>query len=111
MSLPRGRLVFVIGYIDPSTGSGSTINLVHAPERIIPGNMVYELLHNNRTIGADNRESPTIQMLDFDQFLSEVDMVVIIVKHDHIKQNWDKLKGKVVLDCHNICPLPDVYHI
>ena len=32
------------------------INLVHAPERIIPGNMVYELLHNNRTIGADDRE-------------------------------------------------------
>ena len=32
------------------------INLVHAPERIIPGNMVYELLHNNRTIGADSRE-------------------------------------------------------
>ena len=32
------------------------INLVHAPERIIPGNMVYELLHNNRTIGADDKE-------------------------------------------------------
>ncbi|MDI9591200.1 MAG: nucleotide sugar dehydrogenase [Acidobacteriota bacterium] len=30
------------------------VNLVHAPERIIPGNMVYELLHNNRTIGADD---------------------------------------------------------
>lgn len=30
------------------------LNLVHAPERIIPGNMVYELIHNNRTIGADN---------------------------------------------------------
>ena len=26
---------------------GVDINLVHAPERIIPGNMVYELLHNN----------------------------------------------------------------
>ena len=25
-------------------------------ERIIPGNMVYELLHNNRTIGADDLE-------------------------------------------------------
>ena len=214
--------------IGPSTGSGSTINLVHAPERIIPGNMVYELLHNNRTIGADNREigekvkqyyasfcqgeivvtdirtaemtkvventyravniafanelsricrhdnmdvyeiiricnmhprvnilqpGPGVgghcisvdpwflvgdypqlakvidesmktfdpfftekaivknQLLDFDQFLSEVDMVVIMVKHDHIKQNWDKLKGKVVLDCHNICPLEGVYHI
>ena len=35
---------------------GRDINLVHAPERIIPGNMVYELLHNNRTIGADSRE-------------------------------------------------------
>ena len=35
---------------------GEDINLVHAPERIIPGNMVYELLHNNRTIGADSRE-------------------------------------------------------
>lgn len=34
---------------------GEDINLVHAPERIIPGNMVHELLHNNRTIGADNR--------------------------------------------------------
>ena len=30
--------------------------LVHAPERIIPGNMVSELLHNNRTIGADDPE-------------------------------------------------------
>lgn len=35
---------------------GEDINLVHAPERIIPGNMVYELIHNNRTIGADSKE-------------------------------------------------------
>lgn len=34
---------------------GKDINLVHAPERIIPGNMIYELYHNNRTIGADNK--------------------------------------------------------
>lgn len=32
------------------------VRLVHAPERIIPGNMVHELLHNNRTIGADDPE-------------------------------------------------------
>ena len=51
------------------------------------------------------------QILDFDRFLDEVDMVVIMVKHDEIKQNWDKLKGKVILDCHNICPLERVYHI
>lgn len=30
------------------------VKLVHAPERIIPGNMVYELVHNNRTVGADD---------------------------------------------------------
>ena len=36
--------------------AGEDIHLVHAPERIIPGNMVHELLHNSRTIGADSRE-------------------------------------------------------
>ncbi|NKF08513.1 nucleotide sugar dehydrogenase [Clostridium gasigenes] len=35
---------------------GEDIHLVHAPERIIPGNMVYELEHNSRTIGADSKE-------------------------------------------------------
>lgn len=30
------------------------IHLVHAPERIIPGNMIFELKHNNRTIGSDD---------------------------------------------------------
>ncbi len=35
---------------------GEDIHLAHAPERIIPGNMVYELAHNSRTIGADDPE-------------------------------------------------------
>ncbi|MGL4990279.1 MAG: nucleotide sugar dehydrogenase [Sarcina sp.] len=35
---------------------GEDIHLVHAPERIIPGNMVYELENNSRTIGADSKE-------------------------------------------------------
>ena len=34
---------------------GIDIHIVHAPERIIPGNMVYELVHNSRTIGADDK--------------------------------------------------------
>ena len=253
---------------------GEDIHLVHAPERIIPGNMVYELLHNNRTIGADSREigekvkqyyasfcqgeivvtdirtaemtkvgricrhdnmdvyeiiricnmhprvnilqpgpgvgghcisvdpwflvgdypslakvidesmktndsqpdyvlnrineimkenhitdnrrvglygltykenvddcreSPTLQLLesqerhlarplkvydpfitkdivenqfhDLDTFLNDIDLVVIMVKHDEIRQNMDKLQGKIILDCHNICNLPGVYHL
>lgn len=32
------------------------VGLVHAPERIIPGDMVEELVRNNRTIGADDPE-------------------------------------------------------
>ena len=87
----------------------------------------------------DYRESPTLQLLesqerhlapglktydpfitqdivpnqyhDLDAFLSDVDMVVIMVKHNEIKENMEKLAGKVVLDCHNICSLPGVYHL
>ena len=87
----------------------------------------------------DIRESPTLQLLecqerhlaeplkiydpfiekdmvpnqyhDLDAFLADIDLVVIMVKHDEIKHNWDKLRGKVILDCHNICPLEGVYHI
>ena len=297
---PDGATVVIESTISPGTidksvrpviaECGKTVNLVHAPERIIPGNMVYELLHNNRTIGADDkavgekvkacyasfcqgeivvtdirtaemtkvventfravniafanelaricrhdnmdvyeiiricnmhprvnilqpgpgvgghcisvdpwflvgdypslakvidesmktndgqpafvlnriheimkengitdtrrvglygltykenvddvRESPTLQLLecqerhlaeplkvydpliekdivknqyhDFDAFLNDVDMVVIMVKHDQIKGNWDKLAGKVILDCHNICSIEGTYHI
>ena len=67
---PKGATVVIESTVSPGTidkfvrpiieGNGfvigEDINLVHAPERIIPGNMVYELLHNNRTIGADNKE-------------------------------------------------------
>ena len=87
----------------------------------------------------DMRESPTLQLLesqerhlatglkvydpfitkdvvknqyhDFDTFLADVDMVVVMVKHTEIRENVDKLVGKVVLDCHNVIDLPGVYHI
>ena len=66
---PKGAIVVVESTVSPGTMEkyvrpaveeagfviGQDIHLVHAPERIIPGNMVYELLHNNRTIGADDR--------------------------------------------------------
>lgn len=88
----------------------------------------------------DTRESPTLQLLhsmdehlaggrikvydpyvkrelipnqyhDFDKFLADVDMVVILVGHDEIHENMDKLKGKVVLDTRNICQLDGVYKL
>ncbi len=62
---PENAVVVVESTVSPGTmdkfirplldAAGRTdVALVHAPERIIPGNMVYELLHNNRTIGADS---------------------------------------------------------
>jgi UDP-N-acetyl-D-mannosaminuronic acid dehydrogenase len=33
---------------------GKNINIVHAPERIIPGNLIFELENNSRIIGSDN---------------------------------------------------------
>lgn len=87
----------------------------------------------------DMRESPTLQLLesqerhlatglkvydpfiekdvvknqyhDLDTFIDAVDFIVIMVKHNEIKENMDKLKDKIVLDCHNICGLPDAYHL
>lgn len=62
---PDGAIIVIESTISPGTidrfvrplvekSTGVKINLAHAPERIIPGNMIYELLHNSRTIGADD---------------------------------------------------------
>ncbi len=87
----------------------------------------------------DVRESPTLQMLesmerhlahgvkvydpfiktdmvenqyhDFDAFLNDVELVVLLVGHDEIKENMDKLKGKIILDTRNICTLEGTYRL
>ena len=87
----------------------------------------------------DVRESPTLQMLesmerhlahgvkvydpfiktdmvenqyhDFDAFLNDVEIVVLLVGHDEIKENMDKLKGKIILDTRNICTLEGTYRL
>ena len=51
------------------------------------------------------------QCLSLEAFLDGIDLVVIMVKHNEIIENIDKIKGKVVLDCQNICKFDGVYHI
>ena len=51
------------------------------------------------------------QMDDFDAFVEQCDLVVIMVGHAHIRQNIDKIRGKVILDTRNICPFPECYQI
>lgn len=87
----------------------------------------------------DVRESPTLQMIesmekhlahgvkvfdpfikddlvenqyqDFDNFLNDIDLIVIMVAHSHIKENMDRLKDKVVLDTRHVCMLPGTHRI
>lgn len=87
----------------------------------------------------DMRESPTIQLLqrleqllvkgiksydpwvetkilkdqcmNFDEFIDEVDLVVIMVAHKHITQNYLKLDGKVILDARNCIDVGNLYNL
>lgn len=45
---------FIRPLVEQAVLEGRRIDLVHAPERILPGSMIYELSHNPRTIGADD---------------------------------------------------------
>ena len=81
-----------------------TLQLLESQERhLAPGLKVYDPF-----IAKDVVKN---QYHDLDAFLADVDMVVVMVKHTEIRENVDKLAGKVVLDCHNIIDLPGVYHI
>ena len=51
------------------------------------------------------------QFMNFDDFINEIEIVVVMVGHDHIKENMDKLKGKLVLDTKNIILLENTYKL
>jgi UDP-N-acetyl-D-mannosaminuronic acid dehydrogenase len=87
----------------------------------------------------DTRESPTLQLLErmdehlafgvkvydpfikervvdhqfmnFEDFLNEIEILVIITAHDHIKNNLDLVKDKLILDTKNICNFDGVYKL
>lgn len=64
---PKGAIVAIESTISPGTIDkyirpviaqsgkklGTDVHIAHVPERIIPGNMLYELAHNSRTFGVD----------------------------------------------------------
>lgn len=87
----------------------------------------------------DTRESPTLQLLErmdehlafgvkvfdpfikerivehqlknFEDFINEIEILVIMVGHDHIKNHMDLIKGKLILDTKNICDFDGVYKL
>ena len=52
-----------------------------------------------------------INYINLDEFLNSVDLVVLMVGHSEIRQNMDKLEGKIVLDTRNICDMEGVYRL
>ena len=81
-----------------------TLQLLESQERhLAPGLKVYDPFIAHDVVAN--------QYHDLDAFLQAVDLVVIMVKHDEIKGQMNKLAGKIVLDCQNICNLPGVYHL
>lgn len=86
------------------TRESPTLQLLESQKRhLAPSLKVYDPLVKKKL--TDN------QYFDFDQFLSDVDLVVIMVKHDQIKDNIEKLKGKIVLDTQNVCNLQGTHHL
>lgn len=51
------------------------------------------------------------QIMDFNDFLNEIDILVIMVSHSHIKDNMDNLKTKLILDTKNVCYFEGVYKL
>ncbi|MCD5030035.1 nucleotide sugar dehydrogenase [Enterococcus asini] len=49
------------------------------------------------------------QVMDFDKFLNESEVIVLMVEHSHLKDNLDKLKDKFILDTHNL--IDDAYKL
>ena len=87
----------------------------------------------------DIRESPTLQLLecmrrhlafgikvydpyveqnivsgqyhDFNQFIDDIEFIVVMVGHEHIIKNSEKLVNKIILDTRNVCHLKNVYRL
>lgn len=51
------------------------------------------------------------QFMNFEDFINEIEILVIMVGHDHIKENMDLIKNKLVLDTKNICTFNGAYKL
>lgn len=98
---------------------------------------IYGLTYKENT--PDLRESPSLQLLekmkkhmafgvhvydpfikikvvenqhfDFQEFVSSVDFVVVMVGHEHIKERREDLRDKFILDCRNVFQGETIYKL
>ena len=51
------------------------------------------------------------QYHNLDEFLEDIDFVVIMVAHDEIKKEQKRLENKIILDCRNVIEGAEVIHL
>ena len=51
------------------------------------------------------------QFMNFEDFLNEIEILVILVGHTHIKENMNLIVDKLILDTKNICNLRETYKL
>jgi len=54
---------------NPKNISDASINIAYCPERILPGNVIYELVHNSRVIGGMSEECSEKAKLFYSSFV------------------------------------------
>ena len=86
------------------TRDSPTLQLLDCMARHLAGGLkVYDPYINEKIV--DN------QILDFNEFLDSVDMVIIMVGHNHLKENMARIEEKVIFDTRNACPFEHAYKL
>lgn len=89
--------------VDDTRESPTLQLLKQMDDHLAPGIKVYDPLVKKRILDH--------QFTDFKEFLEEIEVLVIMTAHDHIKNNIDLIKGKIILDTRNVCTLDGIYKL
>ena len=89
--------------VDDTRESPTLQLLERMDEHLAFGVKVYDPFIKERTVDH--------QFMNFEDFLNEIEILVIITAHDHIKNNLDLVKDKLILDTKNICNFDGVYKL
>ena len=51
------------------------------------------------------------QLFDFDDFVENVDIIVIMVGHKQIIERQDSIRNKIIFDTRNVVGIEGAYHL
>lgn len=89
--------------VDDTRESPTLQLLERMNEHLAFGVKVYDPLIKERIVDH--------QFMNFEDFLNEIEILVIMVGHDHLKDNMELIKNKMILDTKNICTFEGTYKL